>query len=86
MREALPRHERTGSRPVAAVTKAQLPGHVVGDAEAGQGGEKGTEAGGVAVAMVGGVDVRIAKVPVRRHTVAEPGHRGAEWRREGGEV
>ena len=50
---------------------AQLTGRVVGDAKAGQGGEEGTEAGGVAVAVVGGVGICIAKVPVRRHTVAE---------------
>ena len=52
VREALPRYECAGGRPVATVAKAQLTGRVVGDAKAGQGGEEGTEAGGVAVAVV----------------------------------
>ena len=39
----------------------------------------------MAVAVVGGVDGRVAEELVRRHAVAE-GLRGAERRREGGEV
>ena len=62
VREALPRRKRTGRRPVTTIAEAQLTGRLVGDAEAGYGGEESTEAGGVAVTVIGGVDVRVTEV------------------------
>ena len=74
VRKALPRSERAHRQPsrqslTAVAQLAQLAGRVVGNAEDGHGGGEGAKAGGVAVAMVGGVDGRIAEELVRTLTV-----------------